>query len=142
MSLKHRLNSHNIIIKKCVIMFKNSYLDFRKSNLFGHDTKRNIISIVNHALHIHSMKKKASWALVSYLSSVHPIVWFEVDTVMFFIRGTLISGWVLMQKETIETTMKKTDITPMTCKKEKNDILCENNIYQGFYYFLLILIII
>ena len=36
-----------------------TYLDFKKSNLFGHDTNRKSISMVNHALHMHSMKKKA-----------------------------------------------------------------------------------
>ena len=37
----------------------STYLDFKKSNLFGHDTNRNSISMVNHALQMHSMKKKA-----------------------------------------------------------------------------------
>ena len=36
-----------------------TYLDFKKSNLFGHDMNRNNISMVNHALHMHSMKKNA-----------------------------------------------------------------------------------
>ena len=97
----------------------STYLDFKKSNLFGHDTNRNSISMVNHALQMHSMKKKAWCAWVSYLSNVHPRVWFEVVTVIFFMRGTLMSGCVLMQKETIETTMKKTDITPTTWKLKR-----------------------
>ena len=94
-----------------------SYLDLRKRNLFGQDRKRIMISIVNQALQTHSTKKKAWWALVWYLSKVQAVVLKEVHTVIFFITGTLISGWVLRQKETIDTTMKNTEITPITWKK-------------------------
>ena len=38
----------------------------------------------------------------------------DVRTVMFRMTGTRMSGWVFKQKETIDTTMKKTEIMPIT----------------------------
>jgi hypothetical protein len=38
----------------------------------------------------------------------------DVRTVMFRMTGTRMSGWVLRQKETMETTMKKTEMMPIT----------------------------
>ena len=99
---------------------KESYLDLKKTNLFGQDRKRMMISIVNQALHTHSTKKKAWWALVWYLSNVQTVVLKEVRTVIFLITGTLISGLVLRQKETIDTTIKNTEITPITWKGNGN----------------------
>ena len=108
---------------------KESYLDLKKTNLFGQDRKRMMISIVNQALHTHSTKKKAWWALVWYLSNVQTVVLKEVRTVIFLITGTLISGLVLRQKETIDTTIKNTEITPITWK------INENRCYGLFYRF-------
>ena len=110
-----RLRSRMMCYRWC----KGSYLDLKKTNLFGQDRKRMMISIVNQALHTHSTKKKAWWALVWYLSNVQTVVLKEVRTVIFLITGTLISGLVLRQKETIDTTIKNTEITPITWKKEK-----------------------
>ena len=94
-----------------------SYLERRNRNLLGQDRKRMMISMVNHALQTHSTKKKAWWALVWYLSKVQAVLLYEVRTVMLRITGTRMSGWVLRQKETMETTMKNTEITPITCNK-------------------------
>ena len=91
-----------------------SYLERRKTHLLGQDRKRMIISMVNQALQTHSTKKKAWWALVWYLSSIHAVVLYDVCTVMLRITGTRMSGWVLRQNETIETTMKNTEMTPIT----------------------------
>ena len=47
----HRFNVNSVKM--------TTYLDLRKANLFGHDTKRQNISMVNHALHMHSMYRNA-----------------------------------------------------------------------------------
>ena len=52
--------------------------------------------------------------LTWYLSSVHANVLLAVWTVTLRMRGTRMSGCVFRQKETIETTMKNTDTTPVT----------------------------
>ena len=72
------------------------------------------ISTVNHALHRHSTYMKASCGLVWYLSSVHAHVLLVVCTVMFLMSGTRMSGCVFRQNDTIDTTMKNTEITPIT----------------------------
>ena len=96
----------------CNLFF--TYLDLKKTNLFGQDRKRIMISMVNQALQTHSTKKNASWALVWYLSNVQAVELKEVRTVIFLITGTRISGWVLRQKETIDTTIKNTEMIPIT----------------------------
>lgn len=98
------------------------YLERRKRNLFGQDRKRMMISMLNQALHTHSMKKKAWWALVWYLSNVQAVVLCEVRTVMLRITGTRISGWVLRQNDTMDTTIKNTEITPITWNTKRKRI--------------------
>ena len=83
-------------------------------NLFGQEMNLMMISKLNHALHTHSTKKNASWALVWALSRVQAEVLKDVRTVMFRMTGTRMSGWVLRQKDTIDTTMKNTEMIPTT----------------------------
>ena len=101
-------------IKQAFVVIFFTYLDLKKTNLFGQDRKRIMISMVNQALQTHSTKKNASWALVWYLSNVQAVELKEVRTVIFLITGTRISGWVLRQKETIDTTIKNTEMIPIT----------------------------
>jgi hypothetical protein len=96
-----------------------AYLERKNRNLFGQERKRMNISIVNQELQMHSTKKKAWWALVWYLSKVQAVVLYDVLTVMLRITGTLMSGCVFRQNDTIDTTMKNTEITPITCKQEQ-----------------------
>ena len=46
--------------------------------------------------------------------------------------GTRMSGCVFRQKETIETTMKNTDTTPVTLKLEAEKKVDKSDIFQGF----------
>ncbi len=64
-----QINTHRISIEYLKNVF-SSYLDRRNRHLFGHEMNLMTISKLNHALHTHSTKKKASWALVWALSSV------------------------------------------------------------------------
>ena len=93
-----------------------TYLDLRKRNLLGHEMNLMIISKLNHALQTHSTKKNASWALVWALSKVQAEVLKDVRTVMFRMTGTRMSGCVFKQNDTMETTMKKTEMMPTTWK--------------------------
>lgn len=93
---------------------ESTHLDRRKRHLFGQEINLMTISKLNHALQTHSTKKNASWALVWALSNVQAEVLKDVRTVMFRMTGTRISGWVLRQNDTIDTTMKNTEMIPIT----------------------------
>ena len=111
-----------------------TYLDLKKTNLFGQDRKRIMISMVNQALQTHSTKKNASWALVWYLSNVQAVELKEVRTVIFLITGTRISGWVLRQKETIDTTIKNTEMIPITWNVLRKKLFWLFLLRIGIYY--------
>jgi len=111
-SLYIRLNDLFLFWKK----FMKTHLDLKKRHLFGHEMNLMMISNVNQALQTHSTKKNASCALVWALSKVQADVLKDVRTVMLRITGTRISGWVFRQKETIDTTMKNTEMMPITWK--------------------------
>ena len=51
----------------------------------------------------------------------------------FLMSGTRMSGCVFRQKETIETTMKNTDTTPVTLKLEAEKKVDKSATFQGFY---------
>ena len=111
-----------------------TYLDLKRTNLFGQDRKRIMISMVNQALQTHSTKKNASWALVWYLSNVQAVELKEVRTVIFLITGTRISGWVLRQKETIDTTIKNTEMIPITWNVLRKKLFWLFLLRIGIYY--------